>query len=108
MDAALNSGEIALNLYRRDNSGDSEMRFKLYHRGDPLPLSDALPMLENMGLKVIDEDPHLVQPAGSGSGARRHAVERLTAMVDDLKTAQNVNLTMLSVVNRELRALVNK
>lgn len=72
VDMALNSGEIALNLYRRETSADNEMRFKLYHRGDPLPLSDALPMLENMGLKVIDEDPHLVQPAGSDAGVWIH------------------------------------
>lgn len=72
VDEALNSGKIALNLYRSDANADNEMRFKLYHRGDPLPLSDALPMLENMGLKVIDEDPHRVQPGGSDAGVWIH------------------------------------
>lgn len=72
IDTALKTGKIALNLYRAEYNADNEMRFKLYHRGDPLPLSDALPMLENMGLKVIDEDPHLVQPGGTDAGVWIH------------------------------------
>ena len=40
------------------------------------------------------------------SDSRSHAVERVTAMVDELKTAPAIDLAMLSVVNRELRALV--
>ena len=34
------------------------LRFKLFHLGAPVPLSDSLPMLEHMGVRVIDEHPH--------------------------------------------------
>lgn len=37
--------------------------------------------------------------------ARRHAVDRLLAMIKEIKTAPTVELAMLSVVNRELFAL---
>ncbi len=41
-------------------AGEHELRFKIYIAGAPVPLSDILPMLENMGLKVIGETPYSV------------------------------------------------
>ena len=38
------------------------MRLKIYHPDRPVPLSDVLPMLEDMGLRVIDEVPHAIHP----------------------------------------------
>ena len=49
---------LGMFLYR---SGDGQsLRFKLYHKDTPLPLSAVMPMLENMGLTVIDETPYEV------------------------------------------------
>lgn len=42
----------------------SESRFvklKLFHKGEPLHLSDVLPMLENFGLRVIGESPYAIR-----------------------------------------------
>ena len=39
------------------------MGLKVYHRGSPIPLSDRVPMLENFGFRVIDEDTSTVTPA---------------------------------------------
>jgi glutamate dehydrogenase len=64
---ALAGGEVALNLYRRQGGAADELRLKIYHSGDPLPLSDVMPMLENMGLKVIEEIPFEVVPVGAGT-----------------------------------------
>jgi glutamate dehydrogenase len=55
---------IAMSLYRRVNAPENLLHFKVYHRGDPVPMSDILPMLENMGLRVIEEMPFLVTPEG--------------------------------------------
>jgi glutamate dehydrogenase len=54
---------LALSLYRPLEAGPGELRFKLFHRGRPVPLSDSLPMLERMGLRVLDEQPHRIAPA---------------------------------------------
>ena len=51
---------LALSLYRPLEAPPGVLRFKLFHRGAPVPLSDGLPMLERMGLKVIDERPHRI------------------------------------------------
>jgi len=54
------SQEVGLNLYRWVEDDDSKVRFKIYSPNEPLPLSDCLPMIENMGLKVLSENPYLV------------------------------------------------
>ncbi|NMP15529.1 NAD-glutamate dehydrogenase [Thalassotalea sp. Y01] len=37
------------------------VKLKLFHKGEPLHLSDVLPMLENFGLRVIGESPYMVR-----------------------------------------------
>ena len=49
--------DLRLSLYRAHN-GDGGLRFKFYRQNDDIPLSDALPMMENMGLRVISEHPY--------------------------------------------------
>src|SRR5690606_37437853 len=38
--------------------GHDRLHFKIFNPGLPLPLSDILPMIEHMGLRVIAELPH--------------------------------------------------
>ena len=59
------SGEAALHLYRPEGIAENGMRLKIFSPNEPIPLSDVLPMLEHMGLKVIDEDPHTIEPSGA-------------------------------------------
>lgn len=42
------------------NSGEN-LRLKLYRQLDDIPLSDAMPMMENLGLRVISERPYRLQ-----------------------------------------------
>ena len=58
--AALTGPEdLRLSLYR-SRRHDGSLRFKFYRQLDDIPLSDALPMMENMGLRVISEHPYKV------------------------------------------------
>ncbi|AYA64492.1 NAD-glutamate dehydrogenase [Alteromonas sp. RKMC-009] len=54
-------------FYRpQEESADSQVvKLKLFHRAEPIHLSDVLPMLENFGLRVIDESPYKVNCADS-------------------------------------------
>ena len=56
---------LGMSLYRPLEAGASTLRFKIFHLGAQVTLSDSLPMLEHMGLKVLDEHPHHVAPQGS-------------------------------------------
>ncbi|HTO49452.1 MAG TPA: NAD-glutamate dehydrogenase [Burkholderiales bacterium] len=55
-------GGLALNLYKPLEAPPGMLRFKLFHKGGPVTLSDSLPMLERMGLRVLEERPYRVTP----------------------------------------------
>jgi glutamate dehydrogenase len=52
---------LRMSLYRLPGYPEDQVRFKLFHADAPLPLSEVLPMLENMGLRVIGERPYRVR-----------------------------------------------
>ncbi|WP_087017696.1 NAD-glutamate dehydrogenase [Thaumasiovibrio subtropicus] len=54
------TNKLAMSLYRpQEESSDSKkLKLKLFHRDEPLHLSDVMPMLENLGLRVIGEAPY--------------------------------------------------
>src|SRR5207253_5543062 len=55
--------DIALSL-AQPLEADGLLRFKLFNAGRPLPLSDVLPLLENMGVRVVDQRPYEVRAPG--------------------------------------------
>src|SRR5690606_12860435 len=58
----LQAGErLGMSLYRLPEEGPDRLRLRLYHRGESLPLSDILPILENLGLRVVAERPYGVR-----------------------------------------------
>ncbi len=57
-------GGLGINLHRPLEAEAHELHVKIYHEGRPVPLSDVLPMLEHMDLKVITEVPFEVAAAG--------------------------------------------
>ncbi|MGH8161618.1 MAG: NAD-glutamate dehydrogenase, partial [Gammaproteobacteria bacterium] len=55
----LNSDQpLDVNLYRPSDGPEGALRLKGFSREQPIIISDILPLLENMGLKVIAERPH--------------------------------------------------
>ncbi|MDQ3946292.1 MAG: NAD-glutamate dehydrogenase [Actinomycetota bacterium] len=54
--------DLALSLTRPLEAADGLLRFKLFQAERPVPLSDVLPALENMGVRVIDQRPYEVRP----------------------------------------------
>lgn len=51
--------DLQMSFYRSsDKTLSHNLSFKLFHLDSTVPLSDALPMLENMGLRVIGEQPY--------------------------------------------------
>ncbi|GAB2575863.1 NAD-glutamate dehydrogenase [Dyella jejuensis] len=61
--AALKNDEsIHLNLYQ--DPRDQGLRFKVIHVGAPISLSEALPMLENMGVRMLAEHVYTLESEG--------------------------------------------
>jgi glutamate dehydrogenase len=50
-------GERDARLYRETVDGEERLRLKMYRRGGLITLSDAIPVLENFGFRVLAEIP---------------------------------------------------
>lgn len=64
---AIDGPRLALDLYRDASCTAKQLRLKIYQKDTPVVLSDALPVLENMGLRTISELPFSVTPEDSGT-----------------------------------------
>ncbi|MET0589294.1 MAG: NAD-glutamate dehydrogenase domain-containing protein [Novosphingobium sp.] len=57
----------AARLFRRDIEAPDRLRLKIYQRKGTLPLSDAVPALENFGFRVLGEMPTLLDEGRLGA-----------------------------------------
>ncbi|MBA0049501.1 NAD-glutamate dehydrogenase [Streptomyces sp. AJS327] len=58
---------FALSLYEPVGAAPGERRFKIYRTGRPVSLSAVLPVLQAMGVEVVDERPYELRPADRSS-----------------------------------------
>ncbi|QFS97088.1 NAD-specific glutamate dehydrogenase [Labrenzia sp. THAF191b] len=55
--------DTTITFHRQAGTRDSRLSLKVYHRGSPIPLSARVPLLENMGFRVINERTYRITPA---------------------------------------------
>ena len=58
LDDLEHDGALALNLYEPADAQQGERRFKIYRRGSEISLSTVLPVLQSLGVEVVDERPY--------------------------------------------------
>ncbi|MCX7056104.1 MAG: NAD-glutamate dehydrogenase [Proteobacteria bacterium] len=58
---------LRLGLYRPAGAAAGRINLKLYRRGEPRAISDVLPTLENLGLRLISERPYQINLGGEGA-----------------------------------------
>jgi glutamate dehydrogenase len=51
---------IAMSFYQPMGAEKNSMRFKVFHLDNPLELSDVIPVLEHLGLRVLGEHPYQI------------------------------------------------
>ncbi|MCX6059710.1 MAG: NAD-glutamate dehydrogenase, partial [Chloroflexi bacterium] len=61
MESLSGPASLAMNLYLPLEARTGNLRFKILQDGEPVPLSVSLPMLEHMGVKVLEERPYAIQ-----------------------------------------------
>jgi len=66
--AALSEKPLGIELYRRTEQQKGALGLKLFNAGAPIPLSDVLPILENMDLRVLTETPYRIAVPGEDGG----------------------------------------
>lgn len=60
LSALSNREDLRISLYRA-RSSEGGLRLKFYRLGQDIALSDAMPMMENMGLRVVTEHPYRIE-----------------------------------------------
>src|SRR3954447_1665096 len=65
LEEVIATGNMVVDLYRHRGDGERQFHCKIVHGGAPVPLSEIMPRLENMGLKVLAEVPYEVHPLGT-------------------------------------------
>ena len=64
IDALGPENKLAVNLYADEKASTTPLRLEVFLLGQPVPLSLSLPMLEHMGVKVLEEMNYKVEPDG--------------------------------------------
>ena len=67
IEALAGDAELGLSLYVPLEAASGELRFRIVRKGAAVPLSASLPMLECMGVKVLEDRPYEIAPAGSAT-----------------------------------------
>jgi glutamate dehydrogenase len=52
------NGRLAMTLFRLIGSEETQLFLKFFHADVPVTLSDIMPMIENMGVRVLSERPY--------------------------------------------------
>ncbi|RRJ84850.1 NAD-glutamate dehydrogenase [Aestuariirhabdus litorea] len=65
LDSLGEDNPLTMSFYQSLDEQEGHLHFKVYHYGYTLPLSDLIPMLENLGLKVIGEFPYVIKRLAS-------------------------------------------
>jgi glutamate dehydrogenase len=75
-----------LRLYRAAGATAATVQLKLYRTGAPLPISDVLPSLENMGLRLISERPYEFRPGSATAWIQDFELVQARGLPIDLPT----------------------
>jgi glutamate dehydrogenase len=64
----------AVNLYRREGDPATRANLKVFSRGAPISLSARVPLLENMGFRVVNERTYNIMPQAAGDSSENARV----------------------------------
>src|SRR5215203_410983 len=65
MERLKSNDDLEMSLYHPIEEPEDFLGFKLFKLGEQVSLSEILPLLEDMGVAVVDERPHEIKPEGS-------------------------------------------
>ena len=65
LEALTFEGPLGVELYRHAGEGPASAGLKVFSHSRPIPLSERVPVLENMGFRVVDERTYHIRPEGT-------------------------------------------
>ncbi|NIB42652.1 NAD-glutamate dehydrogenase [Pseudomaricurvus alkylphenolicus] len=94
---------LAMSFYQPMGAATNAMRFKVFHLGSTLELSDVIPVLENLGLRVLGEHPFQIK-SSDGRRVWMHDFDLrfgLQTDIDVQSARQNFQDAFAAIWNRE-------
>ncbi|MCW3475272.1 NAD-glutamate dehydrogenase [Limobrevibacterium gyesilva] len=93
---------LAVDLYRHDSDPDTRANLRLFSRGTALALSQRVPLLENLGFRVVNERTYRIAPADVPEAGRiwlhDMVLERASGAAIDIQTIHGpVEATLLAL-----------
>jgi glutamate dehydrogenase len=76
-------GTLAAHVYGKEGDAPDVLRLKLFVHGPFVPLSECLPVFENLGLKVIAEDAFPLTPLSQDGARQDVALQNFLMALDD-------------------------
>ncbi|MES2826234.1 MAG: NAD-glutamate dehydrogenase [Pseudomonadota bacterium] len=61
------ANDIAMSFYQPVGAETNVVRFKIFRKEATIELSDIIPILEHLGLRVLSENPYLIQTQSHGA-----------------------------------------
>ena len=85
---------VAIDFYRAEGAQPHRVRAAVYRYDEPIALSERVPVLENMGFRIIDESSYRVRP--------RHGEVRREVVLHDMEL-ETADASALDLVAHEAR-----
>ena len=83
--------KLSMLFYRpQEESDKNAVRLSLFHKDEPIHLSDVLPILENFGLRVIGETPYQVKTEEGTSWVMDFTMRLTNGSNSDFETTQEL------------------
>jgi glutamate dehydrogenase len=96
------SDDRGVRMFRRPTDAPGQLHIKTYRRGGLIPLSEAVPVLENFGFRVLEEMPSAVGTGGSVGYVHDFTLELPEADIDAIVArAPQIEAAISSVFSRE-------
>ncbi len=94
---------LGVDFYRKVWEKQDGVGLEVWSHGRPIPLSERVPVLENMGFRVVDERTYQVDPAGDDAPAvwfHDMTLECVACNASELEARQQALETLFIVVMR--------
>ena len=105
LESLSDENKLAMLFYRpQESANTNQVRLSLYHKNEPIHLSDVMPIIENFGLRVIGETPYSVKTEdGQVNWIMDFSMLMSNDDLDDFsKVSERFQLALLNVWNNKL------
>jgi glutamate dehydrogenase len=81
---------LALNFYETEREGNKEFNLKIYQSTNAISLSEVMPVLENMGMRVLGEHPYEIKLAQGTRWITEFSMQSVSHAISDIQKVKHL------------------